>query len=423
MKSCLLAIFALCLSSLPLHGQWVEKSISPGWVAISFDFISEEVAFGAFRDSATNIVHLAKTSDKGTTWTTIPTPSPAYEFMDFDAVNDSLIYFTNRFLSPGSPNPSKMYRSTNAGVTWQDITPDSTGTGYGRSLVSFPSDSVGYWCIADQMYRTRDSGQSWTLTTFPPGYNAIAMDFLTDSMGVVGTWNGTFAYRGGLLSTTDGGNTWRDTAFTYDNSQMASVRVAAPHLWFASTASYDSYAYYTIQLSSDQGKSWSDVNIPIVTASKRLIAFDFRADGNGQLVIADYDTSFVYLTEDSGLSWNFSQAIAEPNLEAIRLSPTSGLLGGGTNRVFSLEKTTAVLPPSASQNFRIFPNPAKNAVMISYEGKLPANVTIYSMEGQMLLTEPIEKELVLPLHTLPPSLYFLVIESEILRESAILMKQ
>lgn len=422
MKRIIFTILSLIILKAQAQPAWQELNSTPGEQATFFDIVAEDVVFASFQLVGSQDKVIRKTIDNGQNWTLIPHAIDAAQFMAFDAVNDSTIYACYRKLGSPNINASKVFRSSDGGNSWTDLTPDTTETGYGWTSIEFTSDSVGFWAIAEKMYRTVDAGKSWTSFNFPVGHNAISMDFLNDSTGVIGTWDGTFGYHGGLLITTDGGQTWADTAFLSENyTLMASVRMDEGGVTYGSTAGYNPYYNHLLFRSDDLGASWQQPPIPSSLPDDDLVSFDIHA-GKGYLVEESGGNSYLYSTEDAGASWTSTQTISGTGLWYMKLDSTQGFLGGPTNQIFYLDRTTSISNSISKTRLLIVPNPASQHIRVSSQVKGDAVVRIYNLEGQLIREKRFIPEMIIPVSDLPAGLYFAELIAQNFIEKSLFVK-
>ncbi|MCH8329914.1 MAG: hypothetical protein IH946_00795, partial [Bacteroidetes bacterium] len=175
------------------------------------------------------------TIDGGNSWSILNSPTSAFVYQGISAPANSIIYAVYYDQSFTPPNHSKIYKTIDDGTTWIDITPDTTTSGLDNS-VSFVDEFVGYWVLGEKLYKTTDGGANWTSSNLPLGHSALSIHFNDASNGVIGTSDGTFNYYGGILSTTDGGITWSDTAFTINSATIGSVKQTSANIAYAATA-------------------------------------------------------------------------------------------------------------------------------------------------------------------------------------------
>ncbi len=410
MKGITFIILSLNLLFVQAQETWKELNTTPGESAVFFDFATDDVVFATFEQTGTQEAVIKKSIDNGMSWSLIPHALDTAEFMAFDALNDSTIYACYRQFGSSNINGSKVFRSSDGGNSWTNLTPDTTETGYGWMEIEFTSDSVGYWAVAEKLYRTSDSGQTWITIDLPTGYNAISMDFQDDTTGVIGTWDGTFGYHGGLLFTRDGGQTWADTAFLSENyTTMASVRMDGTSKMYGSTAGYNPYQNHILFTSDDQGNSWYRLPIPDTLPDFRLVGFDIQ-DGQGYLIEESMGDSYLYLTEDGGDSWAYLQTITGIDLWYLTLSEGSGILGGAPNRIFILDMSTNISQPIVPIPLTVFPNPASESIRISYAEKGMGAVKLWNMEGQKVWEAEYYPEIEIPVYALPQGIYLIEVK-------------
>lgn len=423
MKPILLTLLSLIVLTAQAQVFWEEQNNTPGESAIFFDFVTEDLVFASFDQVGSQETVIRKTIDNGLNWTLIPHAIDSAQFMAFDAVNDSTIYACYRQFGSPIVNVSKIFRTSDGGGSWSDLTPDTTETGYGWTSIEFTSDSVGYWAVAERMYRTADAGLSWTTIILPFGHNAISMDFQDDSTGIIGTWDGTFGYHGGLLLTTDGGQTWADTAFLSENyTTMASVRMDGIGKAYGSTAGYNPYQNHILFISNDLGKNWQRLPIPDTLSDYKLVSFDIQ-NGRGYIVEESMGHSYLYLTNDGGYTWSFEKTINGIDLWHMNVYEKRGFLGGASNRIFYLDRTTGLSDFQDAISLVISPNPASETIRISSDTKGYSQIKMYNMTGQFIWEREYFSEMVIPVHDLAQGIYIIELRTESSYGRSLFVKQ
>lgn len=182
-------------------------------------------------ESVTQDISILRTTDGGTTWTTVPAPDTTQHLsaVSFADQNAGFAVGNN---TPG--NTCKVLRTTDGGQTWQDKTPGGgdcpgpagPGTGYRLSGVFAFSPQIVV-AVGDNgtIIRSDDGGDSWTVlanfgvTPLPGAAQATFNDvFFTspDEGWVVGT-------SGRIFHTTDGGHTWTPQASGAGASDLRAV--------------------------------------------------------------------------------------------------------------------------------------------------------------------------------------------------------
>jgi len=178
--------------------QWIRASVQ------GFDVFGEIFAV-AFADSSTGWAGgadaffggsrgvLSHSSDGGKTW------AEQLEFSDFtfnglEAIDPLTAFAVGGFDFVGG---GLVLRTTNGGLFWQDVTPASEGF---REV--FFLDPITGWIAGASIYKTTDSGTSWTKQTGDGNTEFTAVSFADAQNGWAVGFNNL------VLHTTDGGQTW-----------------------------------------------------------------------------------------------------------------------------------------------------------------------------------------------------------------------
>src|SRR6478752_6958042 len=269
---------------------------------------------------------LVETSDGGGTWHNVNlgiSPSdPFYNVYCRDADN----YFV---IGNGTGNGPDHWRTTNGGVTWQQITNFPNGGSWRQ--IDFVSASVGFMGANGGTARTMDSGATWTLMSgFPDCPVIYGMDFRDAQVGLAGGNRVSFTDGGpGIFKTTDAGVTWvrkfsqsaNDVLWLNGTTAIATVGVSI----YRSTNAGDTWSEITSQISTgfikmtvlpngtvvgvslagdawrstDGGFNWTRtlVGIGALPATWNVSFFD---DQLGAIV---GQGGFIFKTTDGGLTW------------------------------------------------------------------------------------------------------------------------
>ena len=132
---------------------------------------------------------VVKTTNGGSVWTSVGLTGEIIWVLVMDPNNEDVLY-------AGTEDPvaegSKVYKTTNAGVDWTDITPSGTVHDIYETIAIDPSDSnIVYAGNGDgSLYKSTDAGSSWTLLT-----NAfISVKTLMIGSLYAGTGGGLYKY-------------------------------------------------------------------------------------------------------------------------------------------------------------------------------------------------------------------------------------
>jgi gliding motility-associated-like protein len=120
-----------------------------------------------------------KTTDGGSTWTSInPFPAINYgppgftnsfvTYADIFALDDNTVFTVGNMFT--STNNRRVYRSTDGGANWTDISGNiPTLPGGNLTGIMFHDINNGYVTIGGAMYKTTDGGVNWTIELAPSG--------------------------------------------------------------------------------------------------------------------------------------------------------------------------------------------------------------------------------------------------------------
>lgn len=206
-----------------------------------------------------------KSTNKGSTWnkSVLPTIENGYGFaVAVEAKNSNRVWVGGYQYAAGLTTP-KLFRSTNGGTGWTDVTGTLAGTVQDMIIDSTGVKRIIVVTTANTFYST-NNGASWnTCTGFPYGYR-ITQDPKNKTIFYIAGYNNVY-------KSTDGGMAWN---------------------------------VYTSGLSS--AKSGSDI---LVDRS------------NSNIIFGGYQTGF-YKSTDGGTNWNtFNGGLLISNITALELTP------------------------------------------------------------------------------------------------------
>jgi photosystem II stability/assembly factor-like uncharacterized protein len=288
----------------PAHAGWEHSHNGIGQDAGYFD-ISVPDAENAYvvgvQDTGTGSTEavVMVTHDGGGSWTAHkPSPSPIAFYVSVFAPTGQRAY---------AGAMGTVWITTTGGASWNasgdaGLNPIHGLGGYGESLV-LASAADG------RILRSDSGGASWTDVTNPLGSEGITgFTFIdaTTGWGRAGSRDedsGVYS-GGGLIRTTDGGQTW-ETLFSGEPRTIAAVSfIDAEHGWLVS----NSATSRTVERTTDGGTTWTPLSLPSYTMGsvEQVWDVDFFDRCEGWLIAStgtEQVTSGFFYTTDGGESW------------------------------------------------------------------------------------------------------------------------
>lgn len=178
--------------------HWYSLTNHPAYWATTFliHFLDDQTGFliaGGFH----------KTTDGGSTWTTLQGPS-------------GYTWRTMAFFTPTTGialSPQTFLRTTDGGTTWSEV-PHPFIDSWSTINISILNETSAFACFSeDRFMKTMDGGATWTATSTGFGMDWKAVHFFDTNNGImagVGSFYVTdhWVTEHVLVKTTDGGNTW-----------------------------------------------------------------------------------------------------------------------------------------------------------------------------------------------------------------------
>jgi photosystem II stability/assembly factor-like uncharacterized protein len=231
-------------------------------------------------------------------------------------------------------------RTDDGGATWQRLTIPDSGQLDFRDIDAIDARTAFVLSIgpgeASRIYRTTDAGATWELqfTNRDPKAFFDAMAFRDADRGVAfsDSVDGRFV----ILTTENGGRTWtrvpqdamppareNEGAFAASGTNVAVFGRA--HVWIGTGAA----ARSRVLRSADGGRTWSIANTPLASGpSSGIFSIAFRDERHGIVVGGDYRKETeavenVAVTDDGGATWTL---IKERGLSGFRsvVAPVPG---------------------------------------------------------------------------------------------------
>lgn len=265
------------------------------------------LVFGAWPSS-----NLYVSNDAGQTWTSVPGQDSVVA-IGIDPERLSTAYFA-------SANDGSIWRSTDAGVSWQQVS-TLPANASPRALV-VGSNAI-YVLTYDNLYKSADEGRTWT-SVQPPG-NAGASS--TASIAV-GSAAGVVYAAGttGFCRSADSASTWTCAATPADSiSRILEIPTGG-----SATPSLLAATFEGVLLSKDRGATWALAGSG--SALQSSLSAALASDASGSLVLAGTGSK-AFRSLDRGETWTpESTGLNSVWIGALALDPSdpSAVWAGGT---------------------------------------------------------------------------------------------
>lgn len=394
-------IFLVCLTvfmavNKPSSAQWQQLNFPSNMALDRAAFPTAQVGFVA-NSLSTN---LWRTQDGGVTWDSITFTNNVH---DVDFINAD-----TGFVLYGSSSVYKLSTTYNGGDTWSDQTMPSPGFSY-YQMVYFINVTTGFVNTYDAtILQTTDGGANWnTLPLGSYGYMADKDHINEDTLVLAGA-DGTFAYRGAVYRSDDGGNNWtsilNDSSYTtYTGSHFLNGSlgfVVYDYGWNPGVS--------TLAKTNDGGSTWSDFY-----TDTTLVFQDVYMNSvvGGYIAGADVSgsgTGGKILKTNNGISWQIDFTTPYPVRKFYKGG--NALYGIGDGGIVVKNSNPTGMEELYKDECYVYPNPSNGIIRFSIQEK--SIIGIYNMTGALIKSFVIQPGETIDLSALTEGLYFAELSSE-----------
>jgi Domain of unknown function DUF11/Beta-propeller repeat len=340
---------------------YLSNNSGASWSTVTTTGLSGTIVSGFRTQSSSTTLYILtasgvyKSIDNGVTWakganTGLPTLNGTSQTIVGDPANSSVVYFTQA--SVGQPF---VFRSADGGATFTSV---STGLPSSGNLSFLVPDTTNagtlYAAISSKIYKTTNSGTTWTLpnsTGVPYAIIGLSLDPSNTATVYVGT---TFSY----FKSTDGATTFTagNSSFSF-NAAIAVDPTNSNTLYARATQA----GYYGIYKSTDGGAHFSIT--PFTNTAPTLVVIDPTNNSNIYVGTSPTPTAFLAELDPNGANLLYSSyygGIGWTEFWALAVSGSNIYAAGLTNSANNTTTNNGAQPNLASTSASGSPfNPAR----------------------------------------------------------------
>jgi photosystem II stability/assembly factor-like uncharacterized protein len=247
---------------------------------------------------------LYKSSDGGNSWATLTQKQDTGFSVTLDPFQPSTLFRVDTITALGHPSPlffGMLLRSNDGGATWTEVDaglnlsasyisafapdPSTQGVFYAATAASQQSSAP---VPPSRLYRTSDSGSSWTLiaSSINGTITSLQVDPFSSATLYAGVLTGTMGGATGTYKSVDSGTTFQQINSLWVNTiSMDPVRQGRVYLGTQADG---------VQASSDGGSSWAPMNSGLPNGIYPIPIYALAIDQRGEFLHAATGQSGVF---------------------------------------------------------------------------------------------------------------------------------
>jgi photosystem II stability/assembly factor-like uncharacterized protein len=374
MKKLIFLLFAIILINVQTsRAQWITIPSNTTNNLTDICFVNDSVGY-----IVSYAGEVLKTIDTGNTWSLCTTLSGA--FTSICNIGSDTIFAAGH----------KIYRSDNAGTTWQQI----TNIGFLINNLHFYTSKTGIYQYGYQFCRTHDSGQNWSLVA-----NGRNIQYIDDSaayiisIGFNESYNGYGYSNVSFYKSYDQGLTWSSTFLgaysSYNDGYSEKFYFLDRNTGFFLGGS----RLYITNDAADTRVYTGSTGI-----SNSIMQCIFLNDSSGYILTSNYsgpNYRSIYKNDASILHWNLDYSCTTCINKIYKLGDSIMFAIGANGTILKRDPFFVISVESFKPNsFQISPNPASSYIKISVPEAATHSklLSVRNLEGQLLLQKTIKQE-------------------------------
>ncbi len=310
--------FYLGTSSSQMHKttnagmNWTMMSTIPNHTGVTYLY---------FTSSARGFITTAKTvystTNGGSAWLALNSFEDQITSLNF--INDNTGFITT--LGSMEGGFSKIFKTTNAGVNWQNVF--MAGFYQSFKIIKFTNESTGFMHFNGTLYKTLNEGMNWSSLNLTQYFDFV---FVLNSNEIGGVYQNTFK------TSTDGG-------LTYNVKTLSPLIREGIYIESLQKA-YILGVNNRIAVTENSGDTWTTITEKNGdgSASDRLLAIKFVNTSTG--FVAGWNRYFKKTT-DAGNTWTYYETGMTGHLNGLDFTDeNTGYITGGNSSQAFVRKTT-----------------------------------------------------------------------------------
>ena len=293
-------------------------------VVVSTATLSDKIGVVSSNAKSGQLIYLGSIS--GSTWTPVSSLSSPPNGWASIEVSSSGQYISVTTGPACTTSYSQVQVSSDYGITWKVATglPNICN---GRWKTIYSQDVQNMYAIAlsgvSKLYRSTNQGLTWTILS-----NSLNDFYYSGIVTSITGKNVTALNKANLYYSHDYGTTWLKTSPPFYNcGQSFSLAGSSTGQLLVVVSPCGSVVYGYI--SNDYGKKWK--SIPTVTMKIFPFVISLSVSSTGQYIAASFQANGIYVSTDFGINWSLQSTSSVPASYTIAMTGSGNIIVAGTS--------------------------------------------------------------------------------------------